>query len=531
MLNRKTFTPLPTVSMVAILALLVIGLTDTQVVGQAPGPAHIQSLPVVPAQYPGAQYPGPQYPGAQYPGAQYPGYNCGPACQPNFRDWGYCPTTWRQWPQRRPDIWFPEGVGREQLPTPVGTKPIPLPKEETFISPIAPQPGSFLPPIGEGPATGPGDLGTPFQLEPGFDQGSGFDQGLPGMENLPTQPPAADSLQIEGTNDSGALPPPGVTPAEIPPTTGTPPAPVVPAPNKDSAIAVPDSSVLTFQPQAPLGLNVAMAAEVRPSSPLLQRPRQARPTEPQLAEIQPLEAQLARTQPAPFEPTKEEALAPLSVAPEPMSVAPHMNKASVGEPLVQLQRATFEPVRQTVFEAPAEPWAVPKSWKSQRSREKSPLPKYSDRQIVELQQPQSRQAMPVQPRAETPTPPEPQELKKAPAESVSVGLEGYCPVNLVRNETWTLGDSRFAVEFEGRTYLMSGPAQHRAFRSNPERFAPANAGYDPVLSFEENSRQPGLTDSCAVFEGRLYMFANTDSLARFQANPQRYTRALRKPRN
>jgi len=79
--------------------------------------------------------------------------------------------------------------------------------------------------------------------------------------------------------------------------------------------------------------------------------------------------------------------------------------------------------------------------------------------------------------------------------------------------------------------MMCGSEQHRAFRSNPKRYAPVNAGNDPVLSFEENVLKAGRTESCAVFEGRLYMFENLDTLARFQANPKRYTRALQKARD
>ncbi len=473
MLNRKTFAPLPAVCMVVLLAILVTGLTSTQVAGQAHCPTHIQGLAH----------------------AQGPGYCCGPPCPPNFRYWGYWPTVWRQWPQRRPDIWFPQDPNLEQLPTPEGNIPEPLPKEEPFISPTAPQPGGgFLPPVGEGPATGPGDPGMPFQLDPGFDQGSGFDQGLPGMENLPTQGPAPETMPIEGTEpledagntdaESPSLPPPAATPAEAPPTTYTPPAAAMPAPS--TSTTVPDSSVLTMRQQPVVESNGTLAAEepaAEPSNPVVPRPE---------------EAQSAASQPA------------------------------VGEPLAETKQSAFEPVRQTTFESPAEPWAVPKSWKSRRTHTDNPMPETTDGRIGELQQPQPRQSI-HEPADALAAAPQPEGLKEPHA--VSVGLEGYCPVDLVRNESWTLGDSRFTVEFEGRAYLMCGPEQHRAFRSNPQRYAPANGGFDAVLCFEENNRQNGRTDACAVFEGRLYMFAGADTLARFQENPRRYTRALQRPRD
>ena len=213
MLNRKTHAHLPAVCVAALLAIAAIGLSTTQVAGQNAGPHHIQGLKIVPGQGPGS---------------------CGPCCPPNFRYWGHWPTVWRQWPQLRPDITFPGGLGRETVEAPQGFKPEPLPKEEPFISPSAQQPGGiYVPPISDGPATGPGgmDPTTPFQLDSGFDQGPGFDQGLPGMENLPAQPPTPETMPIEGTDNTGA-------PPEVPPATDS--APAMPSPDKKSATTVPD---------------------------------------------------------------------------------------------------------------------------------------------------------------------------------------------------------------------------------------------------------------------------------------------------
>ena len=463
MLNRKTHAPLPALCMVALFAIVAIGLSNTQVAGQVACPDHIQGLRIMPEPCPGSG---------------------GPCCQPNFRYWGYWPTVWRQWPQLRPDITFPGGVGIEPLPATEGVKPEPLPKEEPYVSPNAPQPGGgFLPPVGEGPATGPGEPEMPFQMEPGFDPGSGFDQGLPGMENLPTQPPMPDTLPIEGTDTPGAeppaMPPVEAAPAEVPPTIDTTPA--MPAPDKGSEAPLPDnSSLLTQRRQAPAVPDEALSA------------KQPRSDEAD----QPIENDTDEKRPPTDEP----------VAPEPMQarsyIESYMNQPAVGKHVSEVEESPVEQVRQTTFESPVEP---------------------------ELKQTQPWQSTNNPADTLATAPPEPEGSHGNHNASAPIGLDGYCPVDLVRNEAWTLGDSRFAVEYKRRVYLLSGPEQHRAFRSNPERYAPANAGNDPVLSYEEDSRQAGRTDACAVFEGRLYMFSGPDSLSRFQANPQRYTRTLQSP--
>lgn len=104
-------------------------------------------------------------------------------------------------------------------------------------------------------------------------------------------------------------------------------------------------------------------------------------------------------------------------------------------------------------------------------------------------------------------------------------LEGFCPVELVRNERWVPGDARYAAEYRGRVYFLSGPAQHQEFLANPERYVPSHSGIDPV-TLVEGSPVTGKTDYCAVYDGRLYMFSSPETLARFRQDPRRYASQL-----
>ena len=109
----------------------------------------------------------------------------------------------------------------------------------------------------------------------------------------------------------------------------------------------------------------------------------------------------------------------------------------------------------------------------------------------------------------------------------SVAIEGYCPVELVQNESWVPGNARWAIVHAGRTYYLAGPVQRECFLANPERYLPAFSGADPVALTEEDRAIAGRANYCVVYDGRLYMFSNANSLARFRQTPDRY--ALRGP--
>ena len=450
--------------------------------------------------------------------------------------WGHWPKTWQQWPQKRPDIWFPQGQGKEIVPAPQGTVPEKLPQEEPFVSPTAPG-GDYLPPIGEGPATGPGDFSTPFDLNQGFDQGPGFDQKLPAMDNLPETPPAPHSLPIEGVDDNGAAtiptaPPATETPLSAPPATETP-ATEAPAPDSGSADESPADSVLSQQQPLPANsLNSATDGERRPTikadrqtektrlSPLAANVNHA----PQTSDINP-SARMPK-----FEPVEENPYEP--IAPEPgdtcLSLKTVADAATDTANALPAEKA-FHSSRQDIDGAAPTPDNVVRrtAFETKELEAKTPVEETFAEPLPEVID--EHAAMAEEKLApQTNLAPVPPAGSAERVEALPLGLDGYCPVELVRHDAWAQGDSRYAVEFAGRTYLMSGPEQHRAFRSNPERYAPVNSGFDPVLSFEENVREAGRTDACAVFEGRLYMFAGPDSLARFQSDPHRYARAILK---
>ncbi|MBX3412159.1 MAG: thioredoxin family protein [Pirellulales bacterium] len=103
-----------------------------------------------------------------------------------------------------------------------------------------------------------------------------------------------------------------------------------------------------------------------------------------------------------------------------------------------------------------------------------------------------------------------------PPGSPPLGLDGYCPVQLIENWTWVVGDRQWGAIHEGRTYLFAGPRERQLFLENPHKYAPVEAGDDAVVLREQGVRVPGRRECGGVYDGRLYLFSNEQSYAKFE---------------
>ena len=107
--------------------------------------------------------------------------------------------------------------------------------------------------------------------------------------------------------------------------------------------------------------------------------------------------------------------------------------------------------------------------------------------------------------------------------SMPVGLEGYCPVTLAERGAWVEGRAQWGVRHRGRTYLFATAEQQKAFLADPDRYAPALSGDDPVMAFDTGKSTPGQRRYGVTYQSRTYLFASTETRDAFAANPQRYT--------
>ncbi len=103
-----------------------------------------------------------------------------------------------------------------------------------------------------------------------------------------------------------------------------------------------------------------------------------------------------------------------------------------------------------------------------------------------------------------------------------LAMEGYCPVSLMEKERWVLGNRRWGVRHEGRTYLFAGPEEQQKFLADPERYAPVFGGRDIVKILETGELADGRRDYGGWFAGRVYLFDSEDSYRKFTADPERY---------
>lgn len=125
--------------------------------------------------------------------------------------------------------------------------------------------------------------------------------------------------------------------------------------------------------------------------------------------------------------------------------------------------------------------------------------------------------------ASTPTPASQPPAASDPQGTMPLGLEGYCPVSLVDKGEWVEGRAQWGARHRGRTYLFAGAEQQRAFLANPDAYAPALSGDDPVLACDSGRQVAGQRRYGVSYQSRTYLFSSPETRAAFAANPQQYT--------
>jgi len=108
-----------------------------------------------------------------------------------------------------------------------------------------------------------------------------------------------------------------------------------------------------------------------------------------------------------------------------------------------------------------------------------------------------------------------------------LGLEGYCPVSLIDKGSWVEGRAQWGVRHRGRTYLFAGVDQQKAFLADPDRYAPALSGDDPVLACDAGKQVAGQRRYGVTYQARTYLFSSPETRTAFAADPQRYTTRVR----
>lgn len=121
------------------------------------------------------------------------------------------------------------------------------------------------------------------------------------------------------------------------------------------------------------------------------------------------------------------------------------------------------------------------------------------------------------------------------SQAPQIALDGFCPVTLIEKMAinpadrgaWKKGDKRFGAIHNGRTYLFATAEQQQKFLANPDAYAPALSGCDPVLYAERGQLIDGKRAYGIVTPDKhIYLFADEASRNRFEQSPAGYAAAV-----
>lgn len=229
-------------------------------------------------------------------------------------------------------------------------------------------------------------------------------------------------------------------------------------------------------------------------------------------------------QPAPQ--PQSAAVARTAVPPAPQQTVPASPGQLAAPPAGQLAAAAPQPARPAT-EAPAAARPTPEK---QPAKQPNPVlaaitnPFGLFKQNQEVAQPTEAEPKPEKKTATARYASRPvTDSQPAEQNPMPLGLEGYCPVTLVESGSWVEGQAGWGARHRGRTYLFRGLEEQQAFLADPDRYAPALSGDDPVAAFDSGSSLPGERRYGVTYQQRIYLFASPESRATFAANPQRYT--------
>ncbi len=110
-----------------------------------------------------------------------------------------------------------------------------------------------------------------------------------------------------------------------------------------------------------------------------------------------------------------------------------------------------------------------------------------------------------------------------------LALDGHCPVTLMMVGKWEKGDARFGVVHRERTYLFKSQIERDRFLAPAaaDRFAPVLSGLDSVRFAETGQAVNGRREHGVLFDGQIFLFADEESLVRFEQQPHRYVSVVR----
>ncbi len=107
-----------------------------------------------------------------------------------------------------------------------------------------------------------------------------------------------------------------------------------------------------------------------------------------------------------------------------------------------------------------------------------------------------------------------------------LAINGFDPVAYFTDTKAAIGREELEYRFGGTTWRFRNEGNRAAFIENPEVYAPAFGGYDPI-AVARGVAVAGHPQIWAVAGKRLYLFYNTQAREEFLADPERASAAER----
>lgn len=110
-----------------------------------------------------------------------------------------------------------------------------------------------------------------------------------------------------------------------------------------------------------------------------------------------------------------------------------------------------------------------------------------------------------------------------PSASPVKSLNGHCVVALAHGKNIPV-DRRYQSIHKGRLYFFSSPSAKEAFDMNPDRYAIAYGGFDPVQYVQSKTLTEGRL--LCEYRGQMYCFASRTNWQEFLRDPSLYSAGL-----
>ncbi|QDV53160.1 YHS domain-containing protein [Gimesia fumaroli] len=113
--------------------------------------------------------------------------------------------------------------------------------------------------------------------------------------------------------------------------------------------------------------------------------------------------------------------------------------------------------------------------------------------------------------------------EKQKAKQAPVALDGNCAVCLVKGQKVVKGSAEHSVVYDGQTYLFPSEEVKNVFVANPAKYVPAlNGDCSVCFAHHDGVRNPGKIDHVSFYQGRVFLFPNTQIKSVFDQSPQKY---------